>query len=64
MCCILQPIARSDREVMARLRNCVLALAEHRMLLYDTSVLYAYDLSLKFQVLILCNFLVEGRYLY
>ena len=45
-----QPVSRADREVIARLRNCVLALAEHKMLLFDTSILYAYEASLKFPV--------------
>ena len=34
---------------MARLRNCVLALADHNMLLFDTSIMYAYEESLKFE---------------
>ncbi|KAJ8300139.1 hypothetical protein KUTeg_021658 [Tegillarca granosa] len=44
----LEPVQRADREVISRLRNCVLALAEHKMMLYDTSVLYTYEASLKF----------------
>ena len=47
---IFQPVSRADREVIARLRNCVLALAEHKMLLFDTSILYTYEASLKFPV--------------
>jgi len=39
----LQPVAEADRQVIARLRNCILALAEHRMMLYDTSILYTYE---------------------
>ncbi|XP_060078700.1 exosome complex component RRP4-like [Ylistrum balloti] len=46
----LEPIQKSDREVIARLRNCVLALAEHKMMLYDTSVLYTFEASLKYSV--------------
>lgn len=46
----LEPVQRADREVISRLRNCVLALAEHKMMLYDTSVLYTYEASLKFPV--------------
>ncbi|KAK7100809.1 exosome complex component RRP4-like [Littorina saxatilis] len=45
----LSPVSRGDREEMARLRNCVLALAEQKMLLYDTSIMYAYEESLKFE---------------
>ncbi|OWF54694.1 exosome complex component RRP4-like [Mizuhopecten yessoensis] len=46
----LEPIQKSDREVIARLRNCVLALAEHKMMLYDTSVLYTFEASLRYSV--------------
>ncbi|RUS82933.1 hypothetical protein EGW08_009317 [Elysia chlorotica] len=46
----LQPVPKSDREVIARLRNCVLALAECKMLLFDTCILYAYEASLKYAV--------------
>ncbi|XP_048245546.1 exosome complex component RRP4-like [Haliotis cracherodii] len=41
----LEPVPRADREVIARLRNCVLALADHQMMLYDTSILYVYEAS-------------------
>ena len=34
-----------NHEVIARLRNCVLALADQKLPLYDTSILYAYDAS-------------------
>ena len=46
----LQPALFSDREVIARLRNCVVGLAEHRMLLYDTSILYTYEASASYDV--------------
>ena len=49
----LAPVSRADREEIARLRNCVLALAEHKMLLYDTSIMYAYEESLKYESKIL-----------
>lgn len=45
-----QPVSLSDREVISRLRNCLLALAAHKVLLYDTSVLYCYESSLQHQV--------------
>ncbi|XP_069121520.1 exosome complex component RRP4-like [Argopecten irradians] len=45
-----EPVQKSDREVIARLRNCILALAEHKMMLYDTSVLYTFEASLKYAV--------------
>ncbi|VDH99228.1 exosome complex component RRP4 [Mytilus galloprovincialis] len=46
----LEPVSKGDREVIARLRNCVIALSEHQMMLYDTSVLYSYEESLRFNV--------------
>lgn len=45
-----QPVSLSDREVISRLRNCLLALAAHKVLMYDTSVLYCYESSLQHQV--------------
>ncbi|KAK7895647.1 hypothetical protein WMY93_020972 [Mugilogobius chulae] len=44
------PISLADREVISRLRNCLLALTAHKVLLYDTSVLYCYESSLQHQV--------------
>lgn len=45
-----EAISKQDREVISRLRNCILALAHCKMLLYDTSILYAYEESLKYEV--------------
>ncbi|CAH2316017.1 exosome complex component RRP4 [Pelobates cultripes] len=42
----LEPISLTDREVISRLRNCILALAAQQMLLYDTSILYCYEASM------------------
>eukprot|EP00795_Rhopilema_esculentum_P010333 gene10333-19031_t len=47
---IEKEISKRDREVIARLRNCISCLAESKVLLYDTSILYAYEASLKFPV--------------
>jgi len=41
----LRPVDSKDRETIARLRNCILAIAEHKMMLYDTTVLYAFEAS-------------------
>ena len=41
----MRPVDPKDRETIARLRNCILALAEHKMMLYDTTVLYAFEAS-------------------
>ncbi|KAG9354509.1 hypothetical protein JZ751_001219, partial [Albula glossodonta] len=46
----MEPVSLSDREVISRLRNCLLALAAHKVLLYDTSVLYCYESSLSHQI--------------
>ncbi|TNM91996.1 exosome complex component RRP4 [Takifugu flavidus] len=46
----LEPVNLSDREVISRLRNCIMALAAHKVLLYDTSVLYCFESSLQHQV--------------
>ncbi|XP_026110693.1 exosome complex component RRP4 [Carassius auratus] len=46
----MEPVSLADREVISRLRNCLLALAAHKVLLYDTSVLYCYEASLTHQI--------------
>lgn len=38
------------RETIGRLRNCILALAQSKILLYDTSIIYAFEESLKYDV--------------
>lgn len=38
------------RETIGRLRNCILALAQSKILLFDTSIIYAYEESLKYTV--------------
>ena len=43
-------VSFADRETVARLRNCVVALAEHTVLLFDTSLIYAHEASLKYSV--------------
>jgi len=48
--CVWQPVPTEVKEVIARLRNCILALADHNMMLYDTSVMYAYEASTHYQV--------------
>lgn len=45
-----QPVGLLDREVISRLRNCLLALSAYKVLLYDTSVLYCYESSVHHQV--------------
>ena len=43
-------MTKEDRQTIARLRNCILALAHCKMMLYDTSILYAYEESQKYEV--------------
>lgn len=46
----LSRIPQENREVCARLRNCILILAQCNILLSDTSVTYAYEESMKYKV--------------
>ncbi|ESO97905.1 hypothetical protein LOTGIDRAFT_209108 [Lottia gigantea] len=46
----LQPVPQTDREVVARLRNCILALAANHMIIYDTNIMYAFEASISFTV--------------
>lgn len=48
-------LPKADREVIARLRNCIYALAACKILLYDTSIWHAYEQSLKYEVHELLN---------
>ncbi|XP_054161765.1 exosome complex component RRP4-like [Oppia nitens] len=38
-------VSLEDREKIARLRNCIIGLAKHKVMLNDTTVIYAYDIS-------------------
>ncbi|CAG2163463.1 unnamed protein product [Oppiella nova] len=40
-------IPLQEREIMSRLRNCTLGLAKHKVMLNDTSVLYAFEISVQ-----------------
>ncbi|XP_052860342.1 exosome complex component RRP4 isoform X2 [Anopheles cruzii] len=44
-------VPKEDRETIARLKNCILGLAHCKMMLYDTSILFAYEESMKYEVL-------------
>uniref|UniRef100_A0A8C6YPE8 Exosome component 2 n=1 Tax=Nothoprocta perdicaria TaxID=30464 RepID=A0A8C6YPE8_NOTPE len=46
----LEPVPLSDREVISRLRNCIVALITHKLMLFDTSILYCYEASLPHQI--------------
>lgn len=45
-----QVVPLPEREVIARLRNCILALAASKMLLFDSSIIYAFEASQKYKV--------------
>lgn len=47
---LVESVPKADREVIARLRNCILVLSNCKMMLYDTSILYAYEESSKYEV--------------
>lgn len=44
-----EEVPKQEREVIARIRNCILALTQSKMMLYDTSILFAYEESLKYE---------------
>ncbi|XP_065274831.1 exosome complex component RRP4 [Emys orbicularis] len=46
----LEPVSLHDREVISRLRNCILALVAQKLMLYDTSIVYCYEASLPHQI--------------
>ncbi|XP_011493914.1 PREDICTED: exosome complex component RRP4 [Ceratosolen solmsi marchali] len=46
----LSRVRQENREVCARLRNCILGLAKSNILLSDTSVTYAYEESMKYNI--------------
>ncbi|CAB3236905.1 unnamed protein product [Arctia plantaginis] len=43
-----QSVSRSDRETMARVKNCIAALVASKLMLDDTSIMFAYEESLKY----------------
>lgn len=42
--------SKEQRKVIARLRNCISALAQNNILIFDTTIQYTYEASLKFGV--------------
>lgn len=48
-------MSRGEREVIARLRNCILSLSQSKMMLYDSSISYAYEESQKYSISDLLN---------
>lgn len=43
-----EAVSKPEREVIARLRNCILALAQSKMMIYDTSIVIAFEESQKY----------------
>jgi len=44
------PVQLEDREAVCRVLNCILVLAKNSVMLYDTTILYAYEASTQYQV--------------
>ena len=47
----MNEVQMETRTNIARLRNCILILAKHKMMLYDTSILFCYEESLNYEVM-------------
>lgn len=45
----MQNVSLSDRDTMARVKNCIAALVASKMMLDDTSIMFAYEESLKYE---------------
>lgn len=50
----LKAVPHSDRQAIARVRNCVAALAQCKMMIYDTSIMHAYDASIQLEYEVNC----------
>lgn len=48
--CSREKLPLSDRQVLARLRNCISLLARSKMTIQDTSITYCYDASIPFSL--------------
>ncbi|XP_067938008.1 exosome complex component RRP4-like [Watersipora subatra] len=46
----LDPVSEQNREVIVRMKNSILCLAHYKMMLYDTSIYYAYEASSQYQL--------------
>jgi len=43
----LEAVPHADRQTISRLRNCINVLSQCKMMIYDTSIMYAYDASIR-----------------
>ena len=41
-------VSIDERQAIVRLRNCILILAKHNIMIHDTTIMYCYDASLRF----------------
>lgn len=46
----LKPIAATERENISRICNCIKALAKNHVMLYDTSIYYAFEISEQYEI--------------
>lgn len=44
-----QPVSLTNRETMARIKNCITALVSTKVMLDDSSIMFAYEESLKYE---------------
>ncbi len=47
---LLKPVGLVERQNISRICNCINALAKHHVLLYDTSIYYAFEISQQYEV--------------
>ncbi len=47
---LFKPVSTNERENISRICNCIKALAKHHVLLYDTSIYYAFEISQQYEV--------------
>ncbi|RNA38155.1 exosome complex component RRP4 [Brachionus plicatilis] len=47
---LLKPVSLNERENISRICNCIKALAKHHVLLYDTSICTAFEISKQYQI--------------
>lgn len=43
-------LSKDERRVIARLRNCIVALSQNGIMIFDTTIQYTYEASLKYEV--------------
>lgn len=51
----LEAVSKSDRETIVRIKNCILALSTCYVMIFDTSIMLAYEESMKYEAKELLN---------